>query len=136
MRVLHRLKAAGNAPECLKKRAKARRINSLLSKRTEADDAGDFACRRQLETTSRSASRTGSDGSSSCEGSCSRGEDALGLCLTHHPDAILMDVQLEGAMNGIQSAVAIRREFPRMPIVFYSIQDDDTYYRDFAVRAF
>jgi DNA-binding NarL/FixJ family response regulator len=34
-------------------------------------------------------------------------------------------------MNGIQAAVAIRREFPRMPVVFYSIQDEDAYYRDF-----
>jgi DNA-binding NarL/FixJ family response regulator len=42
-----------------------------------------------------------------------------------------MDVQLAGEMNGIQAAVAIRREFPRLPIVFYSIQDDDAYYRDF-----
>ena len=42
-----------------------------------------------------------------------------------------MDVQLEGELNGIQTAVALRREFPRLPIVFYSIQDDDAYYRDF-----
>jgi DNA-binding NarL/FixJ family response regulator len=47
------------------------------------------------------------------------------------PDVILMDVQLAGALNGIQAAVAIRREFPRCPVVFYSIQDDDEYYRDF-----
>ena len=42
-----------------------------------------------------------------------------------------MDVQLAGEMNGIQAAVAIRREYPRLPVVFYSIQDDDAYYRDF-----
>ena len=45
--------------------------------------------------------------------------------------AVLMDVRLAGAMNGIVAAVALRREFPRLPIVFYSIQDDDQYYRDF-----
>ncbi len=45
--------------------------------------------------------------------------------------SILMDVQLAGEMNGIEAAVAIRREFPRLPIVFYSIQDDDAYYRAF-----
>lgn len=45
--------------------------------------------------------------------------------------AILMDVQLAGGMNGIEAAVAIRKEFPRMPVVFYSIQDDDEYYRQF-----
>ena len=42
-----------------------------------------------------------------------------------------MDVQLAGEMNGIEAAVAIRREFPRLPVVFYSIQDDDAYYRAF-----
>jgi DNA-binding NarL/FixJ family response regulator len=46
-------------------------------------------------------------------------------------DVVLMDVQLAGEMNGIEAAVALRREIPRLPVVFYSIQDDDAYYRDF-----
>jgi DNA-binding NarL/FixJ family response regulator len=75
---------------------------------------------------------------------CGSGEEALAHCLKAAsqtfevsknlkglPGVILMDVQLAGAMNGIEAAVAIRREFPRLPVVFYSIQDDDTYYRDF-----
>ncbi len=66
---------------------------------------------------------------------CGRGEDILEYCLQSAQDqaktAILMDVQLAGSLNGIQTAVAIRREFPRFPVVFYSIQDDDNYYRDF-----
>jgi DNA-binding NarL/FixJ family response regulator len=62
---------------------------------------------------------------------CARGDEVLAFSLRAAPEAILMDVQLEGEMNGIQAAVAIRREFPRMPVVFYSIQDDDAYYRDF-----
>jgi DNA-binding NarL/FixJ family response regulator len=64
-----------------------------------------------------------------------RGEAALDFCLEAQPDpkttALLMDVQLAGELNGIQAAAAIRREFPRFPVVFYSIQDDDAYYRDF-----
>src|SRR5512142_290219 len=64
-------------------------------------------------------------------GDCDSGEAALSACLAQPPDVILMDVQLAGAMNGIQAATAIRREFPRLPVVFYSIQDDDAYYRDF-----
>src|SRR3954452_9247400 len=64
-------------------------------------------------------------------GDCGSGEDALAHCLAGPPDAILMDVQLAGQMNGIEAAVAIRREFPRLPVVFYSIQDDDAYYRAF-----
>ena len=62
---------------------------------------------------------------------CPSGEEALESCLEAPPESILMDVQLSGAMNGIQAAVTIRREFPRMPVVFYSIQDDDRYFRDF-----
>jgi len=75
---------------------------------------------------------------------CGTGEEALEYCLETHaesssetetlsppPNITLMDVQLEGEMNGIQTAIAIRREFPRFPVVFYSIQDDDAYYRDF-----
>ena len=58
-------------------------------------------------------------------------QDLRGLRGVSAPDAILMDVQLAGAMNGIQAAVAIRRELPRLPVVFYSIQDDDSFYRDF-----
>jgi len=63
---------------------------------------------------------------------CASGEEALQFCLNQkQPEAILMDVQLAGDLNGIQTAVAIRREFPRMPVIFYSIQDDDAYYRNF-----
>jgi len=59
------------------------------------------------------------------------GEAAVSHCLDSAPEAVLMDVALAGEMNGIQAAVAIRREHPRLPVVFYSIQDDDAYYRDF-----
>lgn len=62
---------------------------------------------------------------------CDTGEAALEFCLQQTPQVILMDVQLAGEMNGIDTAVAIRREFPRLPVVFYSIQDDDAYYRAF-----
>jgi DNA-binding NarL/FixJ family response regulator len=62
---------------------------------------------------------------------CETGEAAVEICLERAPDVILMDVQLAGEMNGIETAVAIRREHPRLPVVFYSIQDDDAYYRAF-----
>ncbi|MGD8792998.1 MAG: response regulator transcription factor [Anaerolineae bacterium] len=64
-------------------------------------------------------------------GAVASGEEALALCGESVPDAVLMDVALAGEMNGIQAAVALRREHPRLPVVFYSIQDDDAYYRDF-----
>ena len=70
---------------------------------------------------------------------CASGEATLEYCLDRSgeagsldvPNCALMDVHLAGQMNGIQAAVALRREFPRFPVVFYSIQDEDAYYRDF-----
>lgn len=62
---------------------------------------------------------------------CATGEEAVAYAWEQPPAACLLDVQLAGAMNGIQTAVALRREWPRLPVVFYSIQDEDSYYRDF-----
>lgn len=81
----------------------------------------------------RPALKTGLEGTKKVQVTheCDSGEAALEYCLEESPDAILMDVQLAGQMNGVETAVAIRREFPRLPVVFYSIQDDDAYYRAF-----
>jgi DNA-binding NarL/FixJ family response regulator len=62
---------------------------------------------------------------------CANGESIVRRCLEDPPQAILMDVQLSGEMHGIQAAVAIRREYPRLPVVFYSIQDEDAYFQAF-----
>lgn len=81
----------------------------------------------------RDALKTGLEATNAVQviGQVATGEEALAHCLDATPDVILMDVQLAGPMNGIEAAVAIRREFPRLPVVFYSIQDDDAYYRAF-----
>jgi DNA-binding NarL/FixJ family response regulator len=86
----------------------------------------------------RAALKTGLEGTGqvAVAYACASGEDALGFCLAAGaresvPDAALMDVQLAGNLNGVAAAVALRREFPRFPVVFYSIQDDDAYYRGF-----
>jgi len=63
------------------------------------------------------------------------GEEAVAQALALEPAVVLMDVELRGRLNGIQAAVAIRREFPRQPVVFYSVQDDDSYFRDFCESA-
>jgi DNA-binding NarL/FixJ family response regulator len=64
---------------------------------------------------------------------CASGEAALDFALAadQPPGAVLLDVHLAGALDGLQTAVALRRELPRLPVVFYSIQDDDAYYREF-----
>jgi len=81
----------------------------------------------------RAALKTGLEatGRVAVVGETDRGEDAIGLALADPPAAVLMDVQLAGSLNGVQAAVAIRREIPRLPVVFYSIQDDERFYRDF-----
>src|SRR5437660_7371851 len=70
-------------------------------------------------------------------GEAATGRETVTRALELDMDVILMDVQLQdrqagrGALSGVGAAVAIRRERPRMPVVFYSIQDDDEYYREF-----
>lgn len=61
---------------------------------------------------------------------CDNGEAAIEFCRKSDVDVLLFDVQIVGP-NGIESTIFIRKEFPRKPVVFYSIQDDDTYFRDF-----
>src|SRR2546423_15043096 len=76
-------------------------------------------------------------GSVQVVGEAATGREAVARALELDMDVILMDVQLQdrqagrGAVSGVGAAVAIRRERPRMPVVFYSIQDDDEYYREF-----
>ncbi len=81
----------------------------------------------------RAAMQVGLEGTGAVRvtGACASGEEALALALAERPDGVLMDVQLAGELNGITAAVALRREYPRLPVVFYSIQDDDAYYRAF-----
>ena len=70
-------------------------------------------------------------------GEAATGREVLTRALELDMDVILMDVQLQDPqvgrhpLSGVGAAVAIRRERPRMPVVFYSIQDDDEYYREF-----
>jgi PAS domain S-box-containing protein len=50
-------------------------------------------------------------------GSAARGEDAIRLASELKPDLVLMDIQLEGKMDGPEAAEAIRRELS-VPIVY------------------
>ena len=68
-------------------------------------------------------------------GQAASGEEALVACLAAPPDAVLMDVQLAGEMNGIEAAVAIRREHPRMPVVFIRSRTTTRFTAPFCARA-
>ena len=50
-------------------------------------------------------------------GSAVTGEEALDLAERHRPDVILMDIQLQGGMNGREAAETIRARH-RIPIIF------------------
>jgi PAS domain S-box-containing protein/putative nucleotidyltransferase with HDIG domain len=56
-------------------------------------------------------------------GQARTGGDAVAMAGTHEPDLVLMDIQLEGNMDGIQAAEAIRRRFD-IPIVFLTAYAD------------
>lgn len=50
-------------------------------------------------------------------GHATRGHDAVALATQQHPDLVLMDIQLSGAMDGIAAAQAIRAQLA-VPVVF------------------
>ena len=76
-------------------------------------------------------------GAAQVVGEAATGREAVTRALELDMDVILMDVRLRdpkaghNELSGVGAAIAIRRERPRMPVVFYSIQDDDEYYREF-----
>ena len=56
-------------------------------------------------------------------GATGYGEEALELARQHRPSLILMDVRLAGALDGIDTAVAIHREL-MLPVVFLTAHSD------------
>jgi DNA-binding response OmpR family regulator len=51
------------------------------------------------------------------------GEHALVLAAAEPPDLVLMDVRLEGRMDGIETAAVLRFQHP-MPVLFLTAQTD------------
>lgn len=54
------------------------------------------------------------------------GESAVKLVRKYSPDVVIMDIMLEGEMDGIQAAYEIR-EFTDVPILFITGNSDRTY---------
>ncbi len=52
------------------------------------------------------------------------GEDAIDISKNENPDLVLMDITLEGEMDGIDSANRIYREF-NIPIIYITTSSDD-----------
>jgi len=53
-----------------------------------------------------------------------RGEDAVALSMQERPDLVLMDIRLDGRIDGIEAARAIR-EHCRIPVLFLTAYADD-----------
>lgn len=53
-----------------------------------------------------------------------RGEDAVSLALQTRPDLVLMDIRLEGTVDGVEAANQIRRQC-QSPVVFLTAYSDD-----------
>src|SRR5882757_4651052 len=52
------------------------------------------------------------------------GEDAVRLAVESHPDLVLMDIRLEGALDGVDAAQQIR-DRGQVPVVFLTAYADD-----------
>ena len=50
---------------------------------------------------------------------CRSGEEALEVCKNNRPEVVLMDIHLEGDMDGISTAEKIQREF-EIPVIYIS----------------
>ncbi|MES2163402.1 MAG: EAL domain-containing protein [Pseudomonadota bacterium] len=57
-------------------------------------------------------------------GIAASGEEALELARLHHPGLALMDIRLQGTMDGIQTADILRRELD-VPVIFLSAYSDE-----------
>lgn len=57
-------------------------------------------------------------------GTASTGEQAIQLTLTRNPDLILMDINLKGNLNGIETATEIKK-LRDVPVVYLTGQSDD-----------
>ncbi|WP_164104339.1 response regulator [Candidatus Laterigemmans baculatus] len=54
------------------------------------------------------------------------GQEAVDYVTTNPPDAVLMDVRMQG-MDGLAALDLIRRDFPDLPVVMLSTYDNPTY---------
>ena len=60
----------------------------------------------------------------SVAGTATSGEEALELAEKTKPDVVLMDIQLEGQMDGVETAISIRRKLA-VPVVYLTATSDE-----------
>src|SRR5882757_8151439 len=60
----------------------------------------------------------------SVAGIATSGEEALDLAQKTKPDVVLMDIQLEGRMDGVETAITIRKQLG-VPVVYLTATSDE-----------
>ncbi len=63
-------------------------------------------------------------------GIATRGEDAIEQIKRHQPDIILMDVNLKGDLNGIETTLQVQEFFPNIIIIFLTANSDEATYNE------
>ncbi len=58
-------------------------------------------------------------------GMATDGEDSIRLVRQHHPDVILMDINMPGELDGIEAANIIKEEFG-LPVIYVTANDEDS----------
>lgn len=59
-------------------------------------------------------------------GTAPNGQEALDKIAERRPDVVLMDIMLEGAMDGIETAHQLRQSNPALPIIYCSAYADNS----------
>ncbi len=67
-------------------------------------------------------------------GEAEDGNTALRLINSHHPDLVIVDIELKGAINGIELVRAVKERFPKIKTLVISM-DDGTVYAERAIKA-
>lgn len=57
-----------------------------------------------------------------------RGEDAILHVMENHPDLILLDINLKGKIDGIETAVLMQKQFD-IPIIYLTANADETHFK-------
>jgi DNA-binding NarL/FixJ family response regulator len=58
-------------------------------------------------------------------GEAANGEEAIAQARAHQPDVILMDLNMPGALNGIEATRAILHDSPRANVLVVTMYEDD-----------
>ena len=60
-------------------------------------------------------------------GAVANGTDAVSLTLRHHPDVVIMDIEMDSRFDGIEAIEAIKRKMPDVRIMVLTVHKEDEY---------